>query len=245
MDAGSIDDATDGGNRRFFFLHLQKTAGTALWRRLQHQFPPEAVYPGPDDGRPPETVLSVPHLVARWRLRHDEIRIVTGHFPLCTTELLDAPFTTLTLLRDPVERTLSYLRHHREQTPADGDRSLDEIYSDPVRFELLHNHMVKMLSLDAAEMTDGALTHIEFTADRLERAKQRLREIDVLGFQEHFEEFCEELTGRFGWDLGRKVFMNRTAPVEVPDALRERITSDNALDVQLYDFACREAGITT
>ena len=230
-----MDDTPQDDAQRFFFLHLQKTA----WRRLQQQFEPSSVYPGPADGQPPATVLSVPHLLERWRLRRDEIRMVTGHFPLCTVELLDAPFTTLTLLRDPLERTLSYLRHHREQTPADHERSLEEIYSDPIRFELLHNHMVKMLSMTTDEMTDGALTHIEFTHARLDRAKERLQEIDVVGFQEHFSSFCGELTARFGWDLGREVFMNRSAPVEVSDALRERIATDNALDVELYAFARR------
>jgi hypothetical protein len=224
---------------RFFFLHLQKTAGTALWRRLRAQFDPAAVYPGPDDGEPPETVLSVDHLVRRWNARRDEIRIVTGHFPLCTVELLDASFTTLTLLRDPVERTLSYLRHHRETAPDQRERSLEDIYADPIRFELVHNHMVKMLSLSRAEMTNGALTAVEFTPDRLERAEQRLQDIDVVGFQEDFESFCAELTTRFGWDLGPPLFMNRTVPVEVADAFRERIADDNADDVELYDFARR------
>ena len=157
---------TEPEPERFFFVHLQKTAGTALWRRLRAQFPPAAVYPGPDDGEPPDTVLSVAHLLDRWSRRRDEIRIVTGHFPRCTVELLDAPFVTLTVLREPVERTLSYLRHHRATTPAEADRSLEEIYEDPIRFELLHNHMVKMLSLSTDEMTDGALTSVTFDADR-------------------------------------------------------------------------------
>ena len=122
--------------------------------------PASSCIPGPATVTRRRRVLSVEHLLDRWRLRHDEIRVVTGHFPLCTTELLDVPFTTLTLLRDPVERTLSYLRHHREPTPADRERPLEEIYDDPVRFELLHNHMVKMLSLHADEMTDGALTPV-------------------------------------------------------------------------------------
>jgi hypothetical protein len=230
---------------RFFFVHLQKTAGTALWRRLKQQFDAASVYPGPDDGEPPETVLSVEHLVQRWKLRRDDIRIVTGHFPLCTVELLDAPFTTLTLLRNPVERTLSYLRHHREATPDHRERSLEETYADPIRFELLHNHMVKMLSLSRAEMTDGALTHVEFTRERLERAEERLQDVDVVGFQEDFESFCAELTARFGWDLGRPVFMNRTEPVDVPEALRTRIAEDNALDIELYDFARRRWPVAT
>ena len=109
--------------RRWFFVHIQKTAGTALWRRLKNQFDPAAVYPGPGDGEPPRTVLSVDHLLERWHARRGEIRIVTGHFPLCTTELLDAPLVTMTILRDPVERTLSQLRHHRAGIP----RGVDEL----------------------------------------------------------------------------------------------------------------------
>jgi hypothetical protein len=224
-------------SERCFFLHLQKTGGTALWRRLKQQFDPTTVYPGPGDGRPPDTVISVDHLLERWKIRGDEIRIVTGHFPLCTTELLGGTFTTLTLVRDPVERTLSYLRHHRETGGDATERSLEEIYDDPVRFELLHNHMVKMLSLTTEEMTDGALTHVEFSRDRLARAQAALRTVDVVGFQEEFDAFCAELAARFGWDLGPPVFMNRTKPVDVSDEFRERIAADNALDMELYEFA--------
>jgi hypothetical protein len=222
---------------RVFFVHMQKTAGTALWRRLKNQFPPEAVYPGPGDGDPPATVLSVDHLMARWEIRKQQIRVVTGHYPLYTAELLGESFSTITLLRDPVERTLSYLRHHRETTPEDHDRSLEEIYDDPLRFELLHNHMVKMLSLSIEEMTDGALTPVEFTRDRLETAKRRLETVAVVGFQECFDEFCRELTRRFGWSLGQPVFMNRSTPVPVPEAFRARIARDNAPDVELYETA--------
>lgn len=223
--------------RRFFFLHLQKTGGTALWRRLHQQFGDAELYPGLGDGEPPTTVLSVEHLLERWRVRRDEIRVVTGHFPLCTTELLDAPFTTLTLLRDPVERTLSYLRHHRAMTPSEGERPLEEIYADPVRFELVHNHMVKMLSLTRSEMSDGALSRVDFTPDRLEAAKRRLREIDVVGFQEDFEQFCARLRAQFGWELGPPVFMNRTSRSSVSETFRTRIALDNELDVALYEFA--------
>lgn len=231
-----VNGARAAGRQRFFFMHLQKTAGTALWRRLNQHFEPSALYPGPDDGRPPETVLSVEQLLRCWRLRRDDIEVVTGHFPLCTIELLGADFRTLTLLRDPVERTLSYLRHHREETAGES-RPLEEIYEDSVRFELVHDHMVKMLSLSVDEMTDGALTHVDFTRARLERAKNCLESVDVVGLQENFESFCSELTTRFGWKLGAPVMMNRTRPVEVSDAFRARIAEENALDVELYEHA--------
>jgi hypothetical protein len=232
-----MTNAPDVDGRPFFFVHVQKTAGTTLWRRLKRQFRPEHVYPGPDDGRPPVSVLVVDHLVERWNARRGEIRLVTGHFPLCTTELLGADFVTFTLLRDPVERTLSSLRHHRERTAADRDRSLEEIYDDPIRFELVHNHMVKMFSLTTAEMTDGVLTTVEFTPEHLERAKEKLAGVDVVGDQASFEDFVAELVGRFGWELGGSTHANRTAPVEVSDSFRTRIAEDNALDVELYEYA--------
>jgi hypothetical protein len=223
--------------RPYFFLHLQKTAGTALWKRLKHQYDESEIFPGPGDGAFPNSVLVVDNLVERWRLRGGEIKVVTGHFPLCTTELLGAQFTTLTIVRDPIERTLSALRHHREKTPADQDKSLEEIYEEPFRFELVHNHMVKMLSLTVDEMQDGALTHVEFTPERLARAKQRLAEIDAVGLQENFDDFCAQLTRRFGWNLGPPQFANRTQPVDVDAAFRNRIASDNADDIELYEFA--------
>jgi hypothetical protein len=218
-------------------VHVQKTAGTALWKRMKNQFDPTAVYPSPADGEPPLTTLSPAHMLDCWRARRHEIRIVTGHFPLCTVQLLDAPFTTITLVRDPVERTLSQLRHHRETTLEDEGLSLEAIYDDPLRYELVHNHLVKMFSLTTDEMTDGVLTTVDFTPERLERAKQGIERVDLIGLQTEFDAFCGVLHDLYGWDLGRPIFMNRTTPIPVADSFRRRIAADNADDVELYEHA--------
>ena len=55
--------------------------------------------------------------------------------------------------------------------------------------------------------------------------------------QEHFEEFCDELVQRFGWDLGQPRFANPSKPFAAEDGLRVRIARDNELDVELYRFA--------
>ena len=232
------DEIAEGS--RYFFVHVQKTAGTALFKRLKRHFGDRAVYPDASDGDLATVVpqLSVEVLEQRWRERHDEIRVVTGHFPLCTTEVLGERFKTLTVLREPVERTLSYLRHHRMLTPADGDKTLEAIYEDDFRYQtLIHNHMVKMFSLTPREMTDGALTPVDFTPGHLDRAKQQLATVDFVGLQEHFEEFCEGLHQQLGWNLGGPLQANRTEPVEVSDSFRDRITEDNAMDVELYEHA--------
>lgn len=226
--------------QRFFFVHLQKTAGTTLLIRLQNQFGTSAIYPDDSDGElfgnMPQ--MNVDLLVERWPSRREEVRVLAGHFPLCTADLLGDRFTTFTVLREPVERTLSYLRHHRKLTPEDVGKSLEEIYEDPVRMaRLVHNHMVKMFSLTTDEMTGWMMTTVDFTPEHLERAKARLATVDVVGIQEDFDAFCGELESRFGWDLGEPVVANDTPHEPVSDAFRARIAADNALDVELYEFA--------
>lgn len=225
---------------RYFFVHVQKTGGTALQMRLKEQFTESEIYPNASDAADDAAIANfyVPHLVDRWSARGEEIRMLTGHFPLCTGELLGGGFTTLTLLREPVERTLSYLRHSRDHTPGDRDKSLEEIYDDPFRFHgFIHDHMVKMLALRSEEMTDGMLTRFDPSRAHLERATENLQGVDVVGTQERFDDLCGELERRFGWDLGAPRFANRTRREDVPDSFRRRIALDNALDIELYDFA--------
>jgi Sulfotransferase family len=224
---------------RYFFIHLQKTAGTTLRHRLMNHFGEAAVYPNRSDATDITTLMtSVEYLQQRLEARGDEIRVVSGHFPLCTAAVLGGRFETLTILRDPVERTLSYLRHHRENTPEDRDKPLEEIYDDPFRFHgLAHNHMTKMFSLTPSEMTAGMLTHVKFTRDHLERAKRGLTGVGAVGLYERFEEFCSGLSQRFGWRLGERQVVNTSQPVAVPRSFRARIAEDNAFDLELYEFA--------
>ena len=151
---------------------------------------------------------------------------------------------TLSVLREPVERTLSHLRHHRKMTPETRELSLEALYDEvfvPVYF---HNHMVKMFSLTAGEIaasaeknTWAAVRAIDFTPERLARAKDQVSRLDVLGVHDHFEEFCTELVSRYGWALGEPLFANRTTTEAAPASLRARIAADNAMDVELFEYA--------
>jgi hypothetical protein len=251
-----MSTSDSGRQQRFFFVHIRKTAGTALRMRMINHFGEAAVYPTPglDGVDTVRMMLSVDRVRERLAARGDQIKVVTAHLALCQVELFDGPFTTLTLLRDPVERVLSSLRDDREHNPAFQGMALEEIYDagGPYR-ELAHNHMAKVLALTRAELTQLekllALPPAEipapdapplrFDRDHLELAIQRLSEIDAVGLQEHFEDFCDELTARFGWRLGEPERVNATAEVEVSDSFRARIAEDNALDAELYAFAKR------
>lgn len=224
---------------RYFFVHLQKTAGTTLRQRISHLLGESAMYPSEAEDGVEGITFKTDELRRRLPARAHEVRVIFGHFPLCTRGLLDGQFRTLTMLREPVARTLSYLRHHRQLTPEDRHKPLEEIYDDPFRFHgLAHNHMTKMFSLTLDEMDDDMLTRVSFTPERLARAKDALAGIDVIGVQERFDDFIAELNRHFGWTLGnRPRFANRTEPVEVSDAFLARIAADNASDIELYRYA--------
>jgi hypothetical protein len=229
--------------RRFFVVHLQKTAGTTLRDRFRSSFPETAIYPNASDGRDKRiSVISVSHLCRRWSERRDEIRVVAGHFPLSTISLLDADFVTLSVVRPPVERTLSYLRHQKKINPDDRHRSLEAIYDDPFRFNgLIRNHMVRMFSITTAEMEsgDGVLSDVPDTTDRLDHAKDALERLDDFGLQPHFEEFWERFASAYGLVVGEPLRSNATEPEDAPARLIERIQTDNALDVAFYEYAER------
>jgi len=190
-------------------------------------------------------ILSLKMLEGYLTRKDAEISVVSGHFPYCTRELLaqnlGPKIRTFTILREPVERTLSFLRHTKKLTPELKNASLMDIYNDKIRFHgLIHNHMVKMFALPYSPDLDTIMTHIDFTEAHLETAKSNLKKVNVVGLQEDYGRFCKALESKFGWDLGAVKFVNETKKTQsVSPQLIDRIKADNALDIRFYNFAKR------
>jgi len=60
---------------------------------------------------------------------------------------------------------------------------------------------------------------------------------DVRDQLRRVEGLDDALAKRFGWELGPPQRSNRTSDVPVSESFRRRIATDNALDVQLYEYA--------
>jgi hypothetical protein len=224
---------------RYFFMHIPKTAGMVLYQRLIRHHGADAVHPLPFDQGRRGAYMDLDYVATRIR-EHPEIRVIAGHYPLCLDEVLEIPLTTITLLRDPVARALSMVRQHQQRDEEFRQKSLDDVYSDPVLLHgLIHNYMVRVLTMTPSELQNGVMTMVPYDEARLECAKHNLQyDVETFGLQEDFEAFCDDLESRFGWELGGEVtYSNRTEPAGVSDELRQRIAHDNALDVQLYQFA--------
>jgi hypothetical protein len=258
-----------GTAARFFFVHVMKTGGTSFVFQMTTNFAPAEVYPhealdrrAPTDVEPYASVDDLERLTPQ---RRAEIRVFTGHLPFVARELIGPDVVTLTLLRDPVARTISVLKHFKRLYARYRDLPLDAIYDDDIVFpHFVHDFQTRVFALErsdhprafagaadyrslrsALEAPPGspaALTPpITIDAARLARAEQNLDAVDVVGVNEEFAAFVAELRHRFGWWADGATYDARanvsSEPWVASDALRARIARESSNDHALYQHA--------
>jgi hypothetical protein len=230
-------------DQRFFFLHVMKTAGGTLRQQILANFEREQVYPWERvDADMLTANTSLDYLTSLPASRRARIRAFTGHFPFMAVELLGRDLTTITILRDPVERTLSYLSQRRRNDDVRRGLSLEEIYEDASLFHsLIRDHQAKLFALTVNDRPNSFGHVLDVDAARLEIAKRNLERVDVLGTQDRFDDLLSELERRFGWRCGPIVNQNvgPRAPEDVPVSFRRRIAEDNPADMEFFEHAVR------
>lgn len=229
---------------RFFFIHIQKTAGTSLRRHLMENFDRSEVYPPPQEGGLFNYLVIYQmggYLVELPADEQARYRLFQGHVPFTVTQRLafETPPTTFTVLRDPVARILSVLNQKKKHRPELAGASLEEIYDNRKYFEgQILNHQAKIFAVpDDSDLLSGFDPFPVGPAD-LDRAKQNLGKVDVIGLQSDMPAFLAELERRFGWKtLTADVRENVSGNAEVSQSLLDRIAADNAADLEFYRFA--------
>jgi hypothetical protein len=190
--------------------------------------------------------LSIAYLLSLPAERRRRIRLYTGHWPYVAGELLGDDLFAFTMLRDPVERTISLLRQHRaslraNDVPGAADLTLEAVYEDPMFFEpFVHNHQTRIFSMTREDEPRGYLHVIDVDDRRLELAKRNLARIDVVGLTEEYPSFVAELSRRSGLaiEVGRNSNVTRADQKDpVGESFRRRIAADNRFDVELYEHA--------
>ena len=231
----------DGEAPRFFFIHMMKTGGGTFRQHVYRNFRAGEVYPDREhdpDMRRANTRLD--YLLNISRERRMSTMAYTGHFPFVATDLMGGRFVTITILRHPVERTLSHLKHYKRYRPQCQEMSLEEIYDDHSFFTtLIHNYQSKLFALTAEDYVMSQTHILEVTDDRLAIAKRNLESVDVLGLNEHYGALVEEMQQRFGWQFDAQVqnqHVSDNAWAASPVLLR-RIAEDNSADLAFYDHA--------
>lgn len=205
------------------FLHVPKTAGTTLWLILRRQYSPAAVVRA--DG--PAALAALPDA------QRDGARVLLGHLPY-GVHPFPRPPTCVTVLRDPLERTLSHYGHwlRSADRPAPLADWLDA--GDPT----IDNLQTRMLAgPEAVTLPFGQCDRAVF-----ERAARNLTEgVALAGLTERFDETLLLLQRLLGWGLPcyvpENVGANRVRSADLPPALRQRIHDMTRWDRALYALA--------
>ena len=238
--------SSSDNNDRYFFIHIQKTAGTSLRRHLLANFTREEMYPPVQEGGMMDfltTYLAGGLLVALPPEVQSRFRLFHGHMPYATSQRLcfeDKP-KTFTLLREPVARTISVLGQKKRQRKELANASLEDIYNDPDIFKgQILNHQAKIFAVpDDSDLLAG-FNPYPVDAQGLARAKSNLARVDVVGLQSNMPGFLADLGRSFGWTiLDEEVRENvgTTGSDDIPQSLRDRIVEDNALEMEFYQYA--------
>jgi Sulfotransferase family len=223
-----------------FFVHIMKTGGASLRQHVYANFKAGEVYPVPNRDDMDRAWL-VDYLLDLSPERRAQTRVYTGHFPFVASQLLGVDPVTMTIMRDPVERTISYLKHCKRYHEQHRDLTLEQIYNDDFHFPcFIHNHQTKIFAMTTDDKLESYMDVIDINNQRLEIAKHNLERVEVLGIHEQYDEFLDALRRRFGWRLDRKITRRAGREQwEVPALLRQRITEDNAADVEFFEHAKR------
>lgn len=238
--------------RAVYFMHIAKTGGVSLHEAIAHHF-------GPYDTAPVYMTHQLAALVADHPEALDRYRFVRGHLGSAPFRHLAEPPVTLTMLRDPLDRTLSHFEHvARNAGHWAYKRGLPSSPSleDFLRFDLTRNmvtdHQVRNVGQDfdlTSPIRVGGerlhpnlgwlLANCPAGDGVLDRAKDRLAGFAWVGLTERFAESLAALDRVMGWERSEELVLNTSSrDRDIPAGARREIGSLTALDRDLYDVAC-------
>jgi hypothetical protein len=214
-------------------LHIQKTAGTSLLKLIERSYPPENIFRWYAEKQLPE---------GKCRARHEHILI--GHFHYGVQDSVFDECDMVTLLRNPIERTISQLYFmrrtflKREDAAASRHKAWFQRNESPIGFMKrskrwqLDNAMVRMLSGVRDEVPYG-----ELKQHHLNAAMDNLSKFAYVGFQENFGNDIKNLSRLYGW---RRIGLPRNIRRDnqhIDSSQRRELIKRNHLDLALYQHA--------
>jgi hypothetical protein len=217
-------------DKKYLFIHVMKTGGTSFADIIAANFPACDRYP--DAYLTPdlniferfETYLYVPGFVSRVNALRGRLRIVSGHVPYGVRSLLNDSYIAITLLRDPVERTLSYLKHCRKYHIEHMNLTLQQIYDDPwFHASFIQNYQTKIFSMSPEE----SLAENRYLPGAVELPPRQILG-DGLNLSEDVETLRRSAPGR----VSMECFAASTGVIHV-DEQRLRTAKDNLAAVEV------------
>jgi galactose-3-O-sulfotransferase len=173
------------------------------------------------------------------------IRAVLGHYGPGVQRHLPKPCAVVTILRNPVDRLLSYF-YYDVQRGVRSDANLEEFVAQGAELAL-DNYMTRILSgreeLDPRGRSVNLASCRRVTNDDYLAAVGSIDCSMLVGVTERFDETLVVLASMLGWSLSdlvyerRNVTASRPSAGEISPATRETLVDMNMYDQQLATYA--------
>jgi hypothetical protein len=228
------------------FLHVPKAAGTTFRAILERQYGRDSMLNLPVYGRSLDEHLSDIDPAARARYR-----AVVGHAPFGIGRHFEGETQYVTILRDPVERTVSRYYHILRRGPrwpiyttiTEANMSLlDFALGDPdIQVDNGQTRQLAGLDYRADNVPPGSLTR-----EHLDAALANLDRCTVVGVTTEFDRSLVLMRRKLQWRIPLYVEVNKgsadrtRARSSLTDAEKDAIRQRNSFDDELYRHAmCR------
>jgi hypothetical protein len=249
---GASGPAAMTRERPLLFLHLAKTGGVTINNMIVRnlsigeylvllEMPPRndsALWTWPNAEVTRTLATLAPEAI-------DRIRAVLGHYSPSIQRHLSKPCAVMTILREPVERLMSYFYYdvlRGVRPPA----KFEDFVAD-CRDLALDNYMTRILSgiaeLDPSDKAANLHTHPRVDSAAFDKAAKTLDGCLIVGTTDLFDETLVILAADLGWSLADLVYKranvttDRRPVADLTSGVRERLLKMNRYDVGLLERA--------
>lgn len=224
---------------KFVFVHLPKTGGTTLHAALRRAVGKDAVSPN----------FIASKLSDQDAVELDKYTVISGHISIIDVRRYFPDRKILTILREPLDRCVSWYYFARAMRPAIG-AATDVFVAQTYGIEEFFNqdlHLIyrNIFNRQVRQLGNHVLNFDLSYAEALENAKQTLRSAAWVGRQETLDTDIADLATIVpNAESAYLQIENRTegrkGMNELSSNVINRISSLNEYDVALYKFACEE-----
>ncbi|MFZ5775641.1 MAG: hypothetical protein ACOY3Z_09185 [Thermodesulfobacteriota bacterium] len=210
--------------KRYYFLHIPRTGGGTLRKLISAHCADGSwlgIYPGKT---PPFMDLPTYRSLAPQFLQR--IGFVIGEIASLYSHADTMSGLRLTLIREPVARTISQFQYHQKRGDLEPDIELKDIAASKPGWA---SNLQTRLLCGAEEQ--------ELTEHHLSLAKARLKAFHLVGATERFTEFYLVLADLADWSATNFVNSFATAPMSTDPATETTLREMNRLDHALWRFA--------
>lgn len=231
-------------SKTVIFIHIPKAAGTTFYQVLNHQYKTQHIFYFKEGTSKQATIDLFRQLPTE---KKAYLRCIRGHIPFGLHQWLPQPATYLTILRNPVERVVSYYyfvrntpRHLFHKEVIEKNFSLEDFIRKMM--DINETNLQTRWVAGCVDFDSVISPYGDLPANALDLAKKNLESFfSVCGLTERFDESLLLMQKIHSWKnifyKRKNIGTQRKVGEKVSASTLRLIEKNEEQDLELYEFA--------